>query len=573
MRRKLLASLAFALLALGCAGLPLNPPGQAEQEVEHSWLEENWASTSLAIVFATLLFLGITYMLSESFNSRELRAWTVAEFFQAGMSALIIFMLVLLFSSLSGLTQALADPITAEPCASGDCHFELAQAYLADVRDVAIELALYTSKRSVSAISKSTFRISLVAVDLIPFMFSGFSIRPYAGYSIYSDRYMLLTDNALRLAASLNAQILFLEYLRQGLVPLLLIGGVVLRSIFFLRRVGGLMIAMAIALFAVYPLLYLLFQYTYTEEWLPGMLSMEVSTQELAGTDIIYCEDTANPEYDPDTCCDRNALYVDYPLAVAGMCDGWCRSRPNPDAPLFAQSACDKECVRACEPGDSVCYRTCATTSSNPYFLCSALDEGGDGTFECDEYARGPTNDGYSDARLYKERALEYLGLEWPEIGVCRDMVVATQDPYAAECGDCPSNRQADCRVTFRQTGPADPDYYENEVLPGLPPACKEGGAADACIACAADTAHLSVFPDPEMQRRCSQPNLLSGGIIPSVEEGDFGSQGDIEALGVLVIPGMVLPIFNFIITITFVKIFSPALGGDVDIEGLTRLI
>jgi len=573
---KLLIALMFALLLLGCTGTPIDEASQSESEIEleSSWLEENWIATALVIVFATFLFLGITYMISESFNSKELRAWTIAEFFQAGMSIIIIVILVMFFSTLSQFTQTLADPLTAEPCTTGDCHIVLSQTYLSNVRNVAIELASYTAHRSVSAISKSTFRISLVAVDLIPFMFSGFSVRPFAGFSIYSDRYILLTDNALRMAASLNAQILFLEYIRVGLVPLLLIAGVLLRSVFFLRRVGGLLIAIAIALFTVYPLMYLLFQYTYTSEWLPpsslpnnvDVGNLAVKTTEIEGTMITYCDE---PGADSETCCDRNALSSEYPAAIATACAELCLN-PNPAAPQFAQDACNTECDRACEPDDSDCYARCATISSNAYFLCSSPS-----LSDCNIYAID--DGGNTDAYKYKDRALEYLGTTYPEIGSCKDLVVLTADPYAMECSGCLSTREADCRITYKDYDTGLLANYEDEVLPGLPMACKQSQEiVDACIACETSPpqAHaLTKLPDPEMQKRCAMTDVLGSGIIPTVDSDDFGSQGDIEAMGVLVVPGIVLPIFNFIITITFIKIFSPALGGDIDIEGLTRLV
>jgi hypothetical protein len=51
----------------------------------------------------------------------------------------------------------------------------------------------------------------------------------------------------------------------------------------------------------------------------------------------------------------------------------------------------------------------------------------------------------------------------------------------------------------------------------------------------------------------------------------EFGQ--DVEGMGLLIMVGAILPMFDFILTITFVKGLSPLLGGDVDIEGLMRLI
>ena len=53
------------------------------------------------------------------------------------------------------------------------------------------------------------------------------------------------------------------------------------------------------------------------------------------------------------------------------------------------------------------------------------------------------------------------------------------------------------------------------------------------------------------------------------------GAQGasDVRNVGILMIPALVLPLFCLVIVIAFIRIFSPTLGGDIEIPGLGRII
>jgi hypothetical protein len=48
---------------------------------------------------------------------------------------------------------------------------------------------------------------------------------------------------------------------------------------------------------------------------------------------------------------------------------------------------------------------------------------------------------------------------------------------------------------------------------------------------------------------------------------------GVLPTVGYMMIPGTFFPLLNILITISFIKVLSPTLGGDVEIAGLTRII
>jgi hypothetical protein len=53
------------------------------------------------------------------------------------------------------------------------------------------------------------------------------------------------------------------------------------------------------------------------------------------------------------------------------------------------------------------------------------------------------------------------------------------------------------------------------------------------------------------------------------------GAQGqlDVKNVGTLMVPALVMPLFCLVIVIAFIRVFSPVLGGDMEIPGLGRII
>ncbi|MFA6035865.1 MAG: hypothetical protein WC759_02810 [Candidatus Micrarchaeia archaeon] len=564
MASKQLFALAFLLLFAGIAAAQPGP-GPAEQEVTESWLQDNWIGACLVVVFITIFFLAICYMIAEGTNSRELKAWTITELFQAGMSLVILILLVILFAFLSTLSSSMADTLTANTpatsgfhCTTAECHIDLANKYLVTVREeVALPYARHELKSAVKAIGDSTFKVSLVAVDLIPFFFSGFSIRPYAGKSILADRHMLLFDYASRLSGALTAQEKFLTILQTGLVPLLLIGGVLLRSIFFTRRVGGLMIAIAIGLFTVFPLVYLL-------AWYTQPIDISVLRNDVAGAT-------------PDEDLDNGELLLTYPARTTVQCVQRCDASLNSDC----KSACTTSCTNAAGTLDPICYGRCAVSRTDPSFLC-------DSTPACQSFCTSPSQPDDFSTCAQKKMADDY-----PTAGTCNYLIIALNDPYATECGICPSKSSpsgdnADCRRVFRH---ADDDltdgvqngllYTFNEMKPFLSTCLATPEITTACESCYnAFPTHesLTISADPDTVSKFMPVQGSADQVGSPIYSGltDFGGVrggGDVQGMGLLIMVGAILPMFDFILTITFVKGLSPLFGGDIDIEGLMRLI
>jgi hypothetical protein len=53
------------------------------------------------------------------------------------------------------------------------------------------------------------------------------------------------------------------------------------------------------------------------------------------------------------------------------------------------------------------------------------------------------------------------------------------------------------------------------------------------------------------------------------------GAEGrpDARNVGMLMVPALVLPLFCIVIVVSFIRVFSPLLGGDIEIPGLSKII
>jgi len=85
----------------------------------------------------------------------------------------------------------------------------------------------------------------------------------------------------------------------------------------------------------------------------------------------------------------------------------------------------------------------------------------------------------------------------------------------------------------------------------------------------------------PAVRTNCAEvctDEALAGPV--NIGPADFfkklpGAQGavDVKNIGALMVPALVLPLFSIVIVISFIRVLSPVLGGDIEIPGIGRII
>jgi len=232
-------------------------------------------------LFIAVLLLAIGYMAATFMGDDRLRAWVGRELGQVFFSAIIIVAAVALVGSLDSWMrvvslaggpgwQAYVDKgVCCDTTAPGNscvlpaasevrgraCHIEVATDYL----QILYETARQGAQAYLGNYGWFGFlsRMSLSTTIVMKFM-AGLTISPFAGLEIPAELFAHLFDLSIKTMFLLRAQQLFLDFLWWPLFPVMISMGLVLRIFYFTRKLGGLLIALGLALYVVFPLFYVL---------------------------------------------------------------------------------------------------------------------------------------------------------------------------------------------------------------------------------------------------------------------------------------------------------------------------
>jgi len=222
---------------------------------------------AIAIIAIMLAVAGILLGLGYSLDDRKLKELGRAELIQSLINGVIVGSLFIAFSP-GGLVINLINSIAVMPnpsyctgALSSNSAICFAYNYLAGYTSVTINGVKHQTLLS-SALSLlvplSMLYVILgvigalkVGIGIISFSFSGL-LNPLLSQLNYAISAIVFAITGIEVQAVL------LKFVGLTAVPVLLPTGIVLRTFYFTRRLGGAIIAVAIGLFAVLPLTYLL---------------------------------------------------------------------------------------------------------------------------------------------------------------------------------------------------------------------------------------------------------------------------------------------------------------------------
>ncbi|MEM3227648.1 MAG: hypothetical protein QXR58_02660 [Candidatus Micrarchaeaceae archaeon] len=222
---------------------------------------------AVAIIAIMLAVSGILLGMGYALDDRKLKELGRSELVQSLINGVIVGSLMLAFSQ-GGLVVSLIDSIAAMPN-TASCTGALgsntaicfAYNYLAGIAPVTVngvqhQTLLSSALTLLAPLSLlyvviaviGALKISIIAVS---FSFSGI-LTPLLSQLNYAISAIVFAITGIEVQAVL------LKFVGLTAVPVLLPAGIVLRTFYFTRRLGGAIIAVAIGLFAVFPLTYLL---------------------------------------------------------------------------------------------------------------------------------------------------------------------------------------------------------------------------------------------------------------------------------------------------------------------------
>jgi len=264
-----------------------------------------WLPLTILAVMTVFIFYTVLYMIGRSFDIKELERNSKGEILQTLATALIAMFLVILVNGAIGLSATVLaigagediEGYTEEATVLLVCQEEM---YSADINsefgmDQVIDAVKCKIKERALQVDAAQRRATTGSDTINLFNFRNFAIS-VVGFTLFkaewdghiyeaTEERRIVNNLATVMLISMNAQSFFLTYVKANMIHVFLPMGILLRSFKFTRGVGALFISMAIGLYFVFPVIYILLD--------PGFVGVDVPEAAEEGPDITeYCYPT-----------------------------------------------------------------------------------------------------------------------------------------------------------------------------------------------------------------------------------------------------------------------------------------
>ena len=298
--RRALLAVFFAFLFLFLAGCTASQPVPNQGNLISQKFYDFWRPSG-SNAFPLLAYAGVALCLAMAtvglmygyaINDDMVKTWAKKEIVQAGFSVLIMLVAIGLIGALdyymttlpaagpwssatgkdfggsSGMAwsayvnadcaRLMVDPLTHQPAPELDrpCHIRVAEDYLqflfsASQGHAADMLRQY----SILAMFANFDKRSSGQIDPAGTL----TLAPFAGLAMPVETLGFLIDITIKNMMVIAFQQYALEYLHLAFFPIFFTLGIFMRSLFFTRRTGGLLIALALGFYIVFPMMYVFF--------------------------------------------------------------------------------------------------------------------------------------------------------------------------------------------------------------------------------------------------------------------------------------------------------------------------
>ncbi len=225
----------------------------------------NWRLIAIIVIFITLACVLIAYMVGKSFNLPQLKAWADVEMGQIFASIILLIALIAIIGFIDVFATNLTNSFL-EGSVDGDLpedSLELSKYYVESLSNLT-DKNLKTIFNSNIEIAREASEREGKTCQSIFCLYFGWYGSPNSGKSILVEKNSMLIEYLTTIQFSLKAQYWFLETIGIAIGPLFLIIGIVLRSFFITRKIGGLFLSLGIGILVALPLLYLFMWWTLT---------------------------------------------------------------------------------------------------------------------------------------------------------------------------------------------------------------------------------------------------------------------------------------------------------------------
>lgn len=288
---------------------------------------------AVALITIMLSVAGIVLGIGYAIDDRKLKEFGKSEIYQSIINGVIVGSLIFAFASggfftllinnIAGSTSLLA---TCEQSMAGNYAICFAYNYLVGLQPVSINGASYptlidTSIGLLAPVSILYAGLALLgsvklSIGIIGIGFSGV-LTPILTALDYMIE--ILTAAVI----SIEVQGMLLKFISIVAMPVLLPIGIVLRTIYVTRRLGGAIMAIAIGLFAVFPLTYVL-NASLASSYLTGLsnssINTFITTETSANNNLISSATQVNANAKPQQI---SGIVASFTIAINGLVTGF----------------------------------------------------------------------------------------------------------------------------------------------------------------------------------------------------------------------------------------------------------
>jgi len=246
------------------------------------------------LLLAMVGIIGIVYMIGSLISNDGVKAWAKIELFEVMYSAVLFLLIFSFIPVFDGVVQSAAygmypntDSSGAasikEICLTGatvsasyeglPCHLRLSKYYLSSLFDEITEynFQIYNWYTVTSFISDMYMTMEAIWESRAYLNYNPLRGFVHMGNTIKQHAF----EFGVRIAIIAKFQEIMLHLINDALFPMLLAGGIMFRSFYFTRKLGGLLMALAIGLYFIFPLSYIFAGAVYESVGGAGSLTLE----------------------------------------------------------------------------------------------------------------------------------------------------------------------------------------------------------------------------------------------------------------------------------------------------------
>lgn len=235
--------------------------------VELSSVYMDWLLIAGILVLLSTVVATLVYMIGSLLSNDKIKAWAKIEFVEIFYSMVLLLLVIgalglldafakqrALESNLFGAVTCSSTFDSAPYYQGTPCHIRLGMEYMNQLfiegKDIAYDI--YVKYSITSVIAEANINLETIYEQ------SGvFAYNPLRGFFTVGNIIKLtMFDYIVKILTINKFQEVLLRFIALALFPVMFTLGIVLRSFFFTRKLGGLLMALSLALYFIYPMFY-----------------------------------------------------------------------------------------------------------------------------------------------------------------------------------------------------------------------------------------------------------------------------------------------------------------------------